>query len=147
MNLLTGEYNNTIDEKGRVSFPAKLRSAINQNVVIVTKGSGRCLWLFTPDEWDVFQTKLMSNASMLKEKSLRVIRQLIAPAQEVEFDKNGRLSIPASLREYAGLSKDCTILGIAKYVEIWDSAAYKDYLAASEDTFRDAAEEFNDISF
>ena len=147
MNLLTGEYNNTIGEKGRVSFPAKLRTAINQNVVIVTKGSGRCLWLFTPDEWSVFQTKLMSNASMLKEKSLRVIRQLIAPAQEIEFDKNGRLSIPASLREYAGLSKDCTILGIAKYVEIWDSASYTEYLNSSEEQFRDAAEEFNDINF
>ena len=84
---------------------------------------------------------------MLKEKSLRVIRQLIAPAQEVEFDKNGRLSIPASLREYAGLSKDCTILGIAKYVEIWDSASYTEYLNSSEEQFRDAAEEFNDINF
>ena len=58
MNLLTGEYNNTIDEKGRVSFPVKLRTAVNQNVVMVTKGLDRCLWLFTTDEWEAFQTKL-----------------------------------------------------------------------------------------
>lgn len=147
MNLLTGEYNNAIDEKGRLSFPGKLRTALNQNVVIVTKGSGRCLWLFTPDEWETFQAKLMNGASMLKEKNLRVLRQLIAPAQEVEFDKNGRLSIPQSLREYAGLTKECTVLGIAKYVEIWASEAYKEYLDASEDSFKEAAEEFTDINF
>ena len=106
MNLLTGEYNNTIDEKGRVSFPVKLRTAINQNVVMVTKGLDRCLWLFTSDEWDNFQNKLMANASMMKTKSLNVVRHFIAPAQPVEFDKNGRLSIPQSLREYANLSKE-----------------------------------------
>lgn len=147
MNLLTGEYNNTIDEKGRVSFPVKLRSAVNQNVVMVTKGLDRCLWLFTTEEWDAFQTKLMSNASMMKSRSLNVVRHFIAPAQPVEFDKSGRLSIPQSLREYAHLSKDCVVLGIAKYMELWDLQTYKDYLAESENDFRDAAEEFNDINF
>ena len=147
MNLLTGEYNNTIDEKGRVSFPVKLRTAVNQNVVMITKGLDRCLWLFTSDEWDNFQNKLMANASMMKSKSLNVVRHFIAPAQPVEFDKNGRLSIPQSLREYANLSKECTILGIAKYMELWDFNTYKEYLASTEESFRDTAEEFNDISF
>lgn len=147
MNLLTGEYNNTIDDKGRVSFPAKLRTAVNQNVLMVTKGLDRCLWLFTSEEWESFSSKVMGNASMMKGRDMQVVRHFIAPAQPVEFDKNGRLSIPQSLREYAGLSKDCTILGIAKYVELWDSKAYSDYQVNSEDSFRDAAEGFNDISF
>ncbi|MBR5646769.1 MAG: division/cell wall cluster transcriptional repressor MraZ [Treponema sp.] len=147
MNLLTGEYNNTLDEKGRVSFPVKLRTAVNQNVLMVTKGLDRCLWLFTLEEWESFASKIMANASMMKKKNLDVIRHFIAPAQQVEFDKTGRLSIPQSLREYAGLSKECTVLGIAKYIELWDSAVYSEYLAASEDSFRDAAEEFNDINF
>jgi len=147
MNLLTGEYNNAIDEKGRLSFPSKLRTAINQNVVIITRGLNGCLWLFTADEWDVFQTKLMNNASMLNERNLMVVRRLIAPAQDIEFDKNGRLSIPQSLRDVAGLTKECTVLGMAKYVEIWDSATYKEYLAASENDFLDAAKEFNNINF
>ena len=116
MNLLTGEYNNTIDEKGRLSFPAKLRTAIPGNVLMVTKGSEGCLWLFTADEWENFESKVMSNASPLKSKSMQVVRHFIAPAQAVEFDKNGRLSIPQSLREHAGLSKDCTILGVAKFI-------------------------------
>ena len=147
MNLLTGEYNNTIDEKGRLSFPAKLRTAVPGNVLIVTKGPKSCLWLFTADEWESFQTKMMSNASPLKERSMQVVRHFIAPAQQVEFDKNGRLSIPQSLREYANLSKDCTVLGVAKFIELWDASTYKNYLAESEESFREAAEDFNDINF
>lgn len=147
MNLLTGEYNNTIDEKGRVSFPTKLRLAVNQNVVIITKGLDTCLWLFTIDEWENFSAKIMSNASMMKRKNLDIIRHFIAPAQQIEFDKSGRLSIPQSLRDYAKLSKDCTILGVAKYIELWDSSSYSEYLTTSEDSFREAAEEFNDITF
>ena len=88
MNLLTGEYNNTIDDKGRLSFPGKLRAALNQNVLIVTKGLERCLWLFTLDEWESFQSKLLSNASMMKSESMLVIRRFIASACDVEFDKN-----------------------------------------------------------
>ncbi len=147
MNLLTGKYNNTIDDKGRLSFPAKLRTAIPGNVLMVTKGSDNCLWLFTSDEWENFQSKMMANASPLKGKSMQVVRHFIAPAQMVEFDKNGRLSIPQSLREYAGLSKDCTVLGVAKFIELWDAAAYKKYNEESEQSFRDAAEEFSDINF
>ena len=147
MNLLTGEYNNTIDDKGRLSFPSKLKTAINQNELVITKGLGSRLWLFTTEEWENVQTKLMNNSSILKEKSLMVMRHFIAPAQPVEFDKNGRLSIPQSLREYAKLNKDCTVLGVAKYVEIWDAQTYKDYLVKSEESFREAAEEFSDINF
>ena len=147
MNLLTGEYNNTIDDKGRLSFPTKLRTAVPGNVLMVTKGSDRCLWLFTAEEWDAFESKVMTNASMMKAKSMQVVRHFIAPAQSVEFDKNGRLSIPQSLREYANLSKDCTVLGIAKFIELWDAATYKDYQTVSDVSFSEAAEEFNDINF
>lgn len=146
MNLITGEYNNTLDEKGRVSFPAKLRNALDQNVLMITKGLNRCLWLFTQSEWDIFQNKLMSRASMMNEKDMLVVRHFIVPAQEVEFDKSGRLSIPQSLREYAGLSKECIVLGIAKYMELWDSHSYSQFLESSESSFREAAAEFTDIS-
>ena len=83
MNLLTGEYNNTIDDKGRLSFPSKLRSAVNQNVLMITKGLDRCLWLFTSEEWAIFESKVMSNASMMKAKNMQVVRHFIAPAQPV----------------------------------------------------------------
>lgn len=150
MNLLTGEYNNTLDDKGRIAFPAKLRTEINQNVLIVTRGLDRCLWLFTPEEWELLKNKLMSSASLFNEKNRMVLRRFVAPAQEVEFDKAGRLSIPQSLREYASLAQDnreCTILGVDKYIELWNSAVYDEYLASSENSFKEAAEELNTISF
>ena len=92
MNLLTGEYNNTIDDKGRVSFPVKLRTAVNQNVLMVTKGLDTCLWLFTMEEFESFKNKLTGNASMMKKKNLQVVRHFVASAQPVEFDKNGLIT-------------------------------------------------------
>lgn len=148
MKLLTGEYNNTMDEKGRLAFPSKLRTELNQNVLIVTASyMDHCLQLFTTEEWEIIKGRLMASASPFNKKNLNVLRRFIAPAQEVEFDKAGRLSIPQSLREYAGLSKDCTILGIDRFMEVWDSDKYREYLANSEEEFADAADELKDICF
>lgn len=147
VNLLTGEYRNTLDEKGRILFPSKLRSELSENSLIVTQGIDRCLWLYTPDEWNVFSEKILKSASPFNEKNRSVIRRIIAPAQEVEFDKSGRLSIPQTLREFANLSKDCVILGNIKYFELWDSESYNKYLQESEESFRDAAEELSAITF
>ncbi len=148
MKLLTGEYNNTMDEKGRLAFPSKLRTELNQNVLIVTASyMDHCLQLFTTEEWEIIKGRLMASASPFNKKNLNVLRRFIAPAQEVEFDKAGRLSIPQSLREYAGLSKDCTILGIDRFMEVWDSDKYREYLANSEEEFSDAADELKDICF
>ena len=74
----------------------------------------------------------METASPFSKQNRLVLRSLIAPAQEVELDKAGRLSIPQSLRAYAGRSKDCIILGINRYMELWDSESYKSYLEENE---------------
>ncbi len=148
LNLLTGEYNSTLDEKGRIMIPSKLRTGITSNVLIVTQAIvDRCLWLFTPEEWEELSSKIMENASPFSAKNRLIMRSFIAPAQEIEFDKSGRLSIPQSLRSYAGLSKDCTILGNGKYVEIWDNQSYETYLTSNEDNLLEASEELKSISF
>ena len=147
VNLLTGHNRNTLDEKCRIFFPAKLRTELSAESLIVTQGIDRCLWLYTPDEWTVFSSKIMESASPFNEKNRSVIRRIIAPAQEVEFDKAGRLSIPQTLREFARLSKDCVILGNIKYFELWDAESYNKYLEESEASFRDAAEELSAITF
>ena len=148
MNLLTGEYKNTLDDKGRFLFPAKLRSALSSNVLIVTQAIvDRCLWLFTPEEWEKISSKLMDNASPFSAKNRLIMRSFISPAQEIEFDKAGRLSIPQSLREYASLSKDCIVLGVNKYFELWDSSSYNAYLSENEANLLEASEELNSISF
>jgi len=150
VELLTGEYRNTLDEKGRILFPAKLRNELfgetEKNVLIVTQSFDRCLWLYTLDEWKSLSSKIMETASPFSKQSRLVLRSLIAPAQEVELDKAGRLSIPQSLREYAGLSKDCVILGINKYMELWDAEEYSKYLEENNDDLEGAAETLGNIS-
>jgi MraZ protein len=147
MELLTGEYNNTLDEKGRVSFPARFRNLIAGTTLIITKGVDCCLWVIPPEPWREFARKLMESASPLQKNGRMLQRRLIAPAQEVEIDKAGRIAIPQALREFAGLNKDCVILGIEKRIEIWDAAEYQAYLgdAGNEDAFLAAAEEFGDV--
>jgi len=147
MNLLTGEYRNTLDEKGRILLPSKLRSAISGNQLVVTQGFERCLWLYLPSEWDNLSSKIMEKSSLFSAGNRLVRRRFIAPAQEIEIDKAGRLSIPQSLRSFASLSKDCVILGINKYIEIWDSDSYEKYLNENIDSLADATEELNSIGF
>ena len=145
MELLTGEYRNTLDEKGRILFPTRLRNELTGNVLILTQALDRCLWLFTPEEWKNLSGKIMESASPFNAQARLVLRRLIAPAQEVEFDK--AISIPQSLREYANLSKDCVVLGVNRYIELWDSAMYRTYLEETEASFNEATKELSSICF
>ena len=147
MELLTGEYRNTLDEKGRIIFPTRLRNELTGNVLVLTQALDKCLWLFTSEEWKELSAKIMASSSPFNAQARLVLRRLIAPAQEVEFDKSGRISIPQSLREYANLTKDCVVLGVNKYIELWDSTTYQDYLSASESSFQEAAEGLSAICF
>ncbi len=145
MELLTGEFKNTLDEKGRISLPARLRSELPGNVLILTQGVDRCLWLFAPEQWKQLSQKLMEATSPFQARSRLVQRRIIAPAQEVEIDKAGRVAVPQSLREFAGLSRDCVILGIDKYIEVWDADQYKEYWSQNEAEFQAAAEELGSV--
>ena len=126
-------------------FPVRLRSDLSTSTMILTRGIDRCLWLFTPEQWKILSDKVMESASLFQQQSRSVLRRLIAPAQEVEIDKAGRISIPQSLREFAGLEKDCVFLGINKYFELWDSNEYEKYLGESEADFRGATEGLGNI--
>jgi len=138
--MITGEFRCSLDEKGRLLIPAKMRTEVVGNVVVLTRGVESCLWLFPPEEWKTFSEKLVGSTSLLQEESRLIQRRMIAPAQENEIDKAGRIVIPPTLREYAGLAKDCIILGLKKYIEIWSEASYQDYLTANEAKFKEAAE-------
>lgn len=143
MDLLTGEFNNTLDDKGRVSLPSRLRTGLPGNILILTQGIDDCLWLFPPEQWKELSRKLMESTSPFQAKSRMIQRRIIAPAQEVEIDKAGRIAVPQSLREFAGLSKDCVILGIDKYIEIWNADKYRSYWDVNEEGFKQAAEELS----
>lgn len=139
--MLTGEYRNSLDEKGRLLIPAKLRSGIPGNSLVITRGVDRCLWLFSPEEWRNLSASLMEAASPFQKRARLLQRRIIAPAQEIELDKAGRLNIPPTLAESAGLKRECMVLGIEKYLEIWDMEEYQRYFEDTEEEFREAAEE------
>lgn len=145
LGLLTGEYRNTLDEKGRILFPVRLRSELTGSTLVLTRGLDKCLWLFPPEQWQILCGKLLTAVSPFQAQPRSVLRRLVAPAQEVELDKSGRIPVPQSLRVYAGLEKDCLFLGIDKYFELWDTGEYEKYLGESEADFRSATENLGGI--
>jgi MraZ protein len=143
--MITGESRNALDEKGRILIPSRLRSEIPGNLLIVTKGIDTCLWLFPPDEWKRISEDLMGSTSLFDPKARLIRRKIIAPAQEAEIDKTGRINISPTLREAAGLKKECVILGIENYIEIWDEATYRTYLEDTEPDFKEAATDLSKL--
>ena len=118
----SGEYYNTLDEKGRIAFPAKLRSILIGDFVWVTKGmaNDKSLLIYSPKNWEKTVIELKDKLSIYNEKTRWLYRRFISPAREVVIDKNGRIAIPQSLREYANLKKDCVFLGMNTVIELWD---------------------------
>jgi MraZ protein len=135
MDFLTGEFKNTLDEKGRLSLPARFRNALPGNTLILTQGVEGCLWLYPPEEWEGLLKVIMGSTSPFSAHSRLIRRRIIGPAQETEIDKAGRIAVPQSLREFAGLSRDCIILGLSDYIEIWDADRQRSYLEANEEEF------------
>ena len=116
--MLIGEYEHTIDAKGRLSMPSKLRRDMGE-AFIVTKGLDGCLFAFSQEEWKNFETKL--KALPLSDKNARnFVRFFLAGATECEIDKQGRFLIPSNLRDAAKLEKEAVIIGVGTRLEIWN---------------------------
>ena len=116
--MLIGEYEHTIDAKGRLSMPSKLRRDMGE-AFIVTKGLDGCLFAFSQEEWKNFETKLKSLP--LSDKNARnFVRFFLAGATECEIDKQGRFLIPSNLRTAANLEKEAVIIGVGTRLEIWN---------------------------
>ena len=119
--MLTGQYTHSIDAKGRVNFPAKLREELGERFII-TRGLDNCLFVYSVDEWDQLAAKLHE---LPISKSAPLNRFFFAGAAEAQPDKQGRVLLPAHLREYAGLDRDVTIAGVSNRAEIWDSERWE----------------------
>ena len=119
--MLTGQYSHNLDPKGRVSFPARLREELGERFM-VTRGLDNCLFVYSMEEWELLAAKLRE---LTISKSAPLNRFFFSGAAEVEPDKQGRVLLPAHLREYAGLEKDVTIAGVFNRAEIWDTARWE----------------------
>jgi MraZ protein len=137
--VFLGTHSPRLDEKGRLFLPAKFRDELAEGLVI-TKGQERCLFVFPMTEFERIATQLRE-APMTHKAARAYTRVFFASASDEVPDKQGRVTIPPALREYAGLSRDCVVIGASTRVEIWDRQAWEDYLAESEESFADIEEE------
>ena len=121
--MFKGEYSHTIDPKGRVIVPVKLREELGDSFV-VTKGLDGCLWMFDSNEWGKVEEEIRQMPFTLKEARM-LSRFLVAGAFDAEVDKQGRILLPANLREYADLQKDVILAGVGSRVELWSKERYE----------------------
>lgn len=124
-SMLIGEFEHSLDAKGRLIMPAKLRESIGDTFV-VTKGLDGCLFAFSITEWTNFEEKLKS-LPLSNKNSREFVRFFLSGATECEIDKQGRFLIPNNLREAAGLVKETVIIGVGTRIEIWDKQKWTEY--------------------
>lgn len=139
--VFLGEYQHTLDAKGRVSLPRKFRDGIGSRLV-VSKGLENCLYVYPAEGYRAFLETLLA-ASDFDRNSRAVRRFFTAGASEVDIDGAGRVALAPVLREFAGLKKDVVVAGVADHLEIWDAEAWTAYEDANAPTIEDAAEELS----
>ncbi|MEG2348410.1 MAG: division/cell wall cluster transcriptional repressor MraZ [Clostridia bacterium] len=141
--MLLGEYNHNLDIKGRVSVPAKFRDDLGY-CFIVTKGLDNCLFAYSKEEWQTFETKL-KNLPLTNVNARNFVRFFFSGATECEIDKQGRINIPQNLRDYASLTKDVSIIGVSTRVEIWDKQKWENYTSKENMDVDEIANQMSDL--
>jgi MraZ protein len=137
--MLLGAYDHTIDDKNRLTLPAKYREAFKDGVV-VTRGLDGCLFAYRRPDWDRLVESRLAPLDPLSPETRRLQRFFYAGAAESELDKQGRMMIPAQLIEHAKLGKEVVVAGVNDRLEIWDRAAWRKELAEVEGSAEDVAE-------
>ena len=137
--MFLGTHTPRLDEKGRLFLPATYRDRLAGGLV-VTRGQDRCLFIFPMDEF-VKVADQMRQAPTTSRAARDYMRVFLSGASDEVPDKQGRITLPPHLRSYAGLDRDCAVIGAGERVEIWDSGAWEAYLAEQEQAFAEQAEE------
>lgn len=141
--MFIGQYNHTVDDKGRLAVPMKFRDALVHGAV-VTRGLDSSLFLLPMEEWGKLATQL-ANLPLGQANARAFARLMLAGAMDVALDKHGRCIVPEYLREYAGLKKDVVIVGVNTRLEIWDAHTWQTYVAASESNAESIAEQLGAV--
>ncbi len=121
--MLLGEYNHTLDTKGRMAMPAKFRDKLTAGAII-TRGIDSCLFVFANAEWEELAKKLIA-LPLAQSNSRAFVRLMLAGATDVSLDTQGRILIPPRLRDFAGLVKDVVVIGAIDRIEIWDTQRWQ----------------------
>lgn len=136
--MFMGEYHHSIDEKGRLIIPSKFRNELGESF-IVTRGLENCLFIYSLIEWEKIVTKL-KKLPFTKKDARNFTRFFLSGATIVEFDKQGRININSPLINYAGLEKECVVVGVNDRLEIWSKDSWENFFNDNSDSLSDIAE-------
>jgi MraZ protein len=137
--MLLGEYEHTVDDKNRLTLPAKFRQEFAEGIV-VTRGLDGCLFAYRRPDWDRLVESRFATLDPLSKETRQIQRFLFSGAAETELDKQGRVMLPGVLIEHAKLGREVTVAGVNDHLEIWDRAAWRAELAEVEGSAEDVAE-------
>ena len=129
--MLLGEYEHTVDDKNRLTLPAKFRQAFADGV-FVARGFDPCLVVFAPERWEAFVEERLAGLNPLSREARQMSRYFFSTAHEADLDKQGRFVLPPSLIEHARLGREVVVAGVRDHLEIWDPAAWRDQLKEVE---------------
>ena len=145
--MFYGEFEHSIDRKGRLILPAKFREVAKNQFVekfFVTRGLDKCLFMFSEEEWRSQENKFKT-MSFTKQQSRTFNRLLFSGAQEVAFDKQGRILLPQYLKDFADIKRDVMIVGVSNRIEIWAKDKWNDFYVNSRQSFEEIAEKLMDV--
>ena len=137
--MFLGTHLPRLDDKGRLILPAKFREQLEAGVVL-TRGQERCLYLFPAEEFARLAGQLRQ-APVTSKQARDYLRVFLSGASDEAMDKQGRITVPALLRSYAGLERDCAVIGMGERVEIWDAPSWQTYLTEQEQAFAEQEQE------
>lgn len=141
--MFIGQFEHTVDQKNRLAIPVKFRRTL-ANTAVITKGLDGCLFLFSRDKWQKMAQGI-GELPLTKSSARLYARLILASAQEVEFDKQGRIILPPYLRKYASINKDAIVAGVYDRVEIWDKAKWGKTVERDESKAAKAVEELSQL--
>ncbi len=143
--MFKGEYNHTIDTKGRVIVPAKFREVLGDSFV-VTKGLDGCLYGFANSDWEAFEKKL-AELPIANKNSRQFTRFFLAGAADCDIDKQGRILLPGVLREFAQLEKDVVLVGVSRRIEIWNKEKWAEVTDQFDNNVDEVAANLDELGF
>ncbi|HPY08370.1 MAG: division/cell wall cluster transcriptional repressor MraZ [Patescibacteria group bacterium] len=141
--MFIGEYNHNLDDKGRLAIPAKFRAILKKGAV-VTKGLDNCLFLYSKEQFEEIAKKIAS-LPLSQSRARAFARHMIAGAMDLEFDNQGRITLPEYLRKFSGLNKKVIVVGLYNHLEIWNESAWNKYKLNSEKNSSSIAEALGDL--
>jgi len=145
--MFYGEYEHSIDRKGRLILPAKFREVAKANFIekfFVTRGLDKCLFMFSEEEWRLQENKFKGQP-FTKQQVRAFNRLFFSGAVEVSPDRQGRVLVAQYLKDYAEIKRDVMLIGVSNRIEIWAAGAWKDFYTNSRQSFEEIAEKMIDI--